>query len=85
MYQPTELDLRVSRLMERVKALDPDLGRELSNAYSDQMVEAENRAVILHGQQILAAIEGRGFGSTAGAPTFSEDSRWVPALAAVSA
>ena len=76
-YQRTENNLLIQRLMERVKALDPDLAGELSDARCREITEAEDRAVLLHGRQILAAIEGRGFGSTAGPSMYDDDSQWV--------
>jgi hypothetical protein len=79
-YQQTVVDLRVSELMSRVEALDPELYGELSTAHCDQMSETEDRAVLFHGRQILAAIEGRGYAGDAGAANYDDDSRWVAAL-----
>jgi hypothetical protein len=76
-YQRTENDLLIETLMKRVEALDPELAGELSNARCNGITEAEDRAVLLHGRQILAAIEGRGFGSTAGPSLYDDDSQWV--------
>jgi len=57
-----------------------DFAAELSNARIRELCEAEDKAVILHGKQILAAIEGRGFGSTTGPSLYEDDSLIVPAL-----
>jgi hypothetical protein len=58
--KPTPHDRLLDKLMERVRELDPDLATELSNARCDEITEAEDRAVLTHGRQILAVIEGRG-------------------------
>jgi hypothetical protein len=49
-YQRTETDERFRTLLERVKVLDPDLHRELSDAASQQLTEYEERAVRDHGR-----------------------------------
>jgi hypothetical protein len=76
-YEPTETQKRVSALMERVDEFDHDLANELSDTCGDEIREAEDRAVILHGRHVLATIEGRGFGSDAGHSDYFEDSRWL--------
>jgi hypothetical protein len=76
-YQRTENDLLIDQLMERVKALDPELARELSDARCNEITEAENRAVLVHGRNILAVIEGRGYSGEGNVWQYEDDSQWV--------
>jgi hypothetical protein len=81
---PTKADLRHSELLRLLEQLHPEpkaLLDELSNLIGDLWCEAETAAVILHGEQILAAIEGRGFAGTAGDSTYMDESRLVQLVA----
>jgi hypothetical protein len=81
--RPTRADIRRGELFDLLEVRHPEskgeLG-ELSDLVGETYNEGQDRAVILHGKQILAAIEGRGFADTAGTPTYDADSRLVPAL-----
>jgi hypothetical protein len=79
-YQPTENDLLMDTLMERVRALDPTLAGELSDARCNEISEAEDRAVLTHGRQILAVIEGRGFAGEGSVWRYEDDSTWARVL-----
>jgi wyosine [tRNA(Phe)-imidazoG37] synthetase (radical SAM superfamily) len=80
-YVRSEAERAADELMSRVH---DEMGREfagkLSDAHCRVLTEHEDAAVILHGKQILATIEGRGFGSTAGPSLYEDDSILVPAL-----
>lgn len=63
--------------MERVKVPDPELAAELSNARCDDITEAENRAVLIHGRHVLAVIEGCGYSGEGNVWQYEDDSRWT--------
>jgi hypothetical protein len=79
-YKPSANDLLVRQLMQRVEEIDFDLANQLSNAHGQQLVEYEDRAVLCHGRQILATIEGRGFSGEGNQVEYHHDSRWTRIL-----
>ena len=85
-YQPSEAEALATTLTEHVEAtLGKEFAGRLSDAHCTTLTEHEDRAVVLHGKQILAAIEGRGFAGTAGASTYMDDSILVPLIDRVEA
>jgi len=85
---PTRADLRHSELLALLEQLHPEskaLLDELSDLIGDLWCEAETAAVVHHGEQILAVIEGRGFAGTAGPSTYMDDSILVPIVERVAA
>jgi hypothetical protein len=79
-YQQTENDLLIEMLMDEVKALDPDLAARLSVARCNEISEAEDRAVLVHGRNILAVIEGRGYSGEGNVWQYEDDSHWTRIL-----
>ena len=80
-YIPSEAERTTRDLMARVQdEMGLDFANALSDAHCRVLTEHEDAAVIFHGKQILATIEGRGFGSTAGYSTYEDDSVLVPTL-----
>ena len=71
--EETEVEETMRALMKRVEALDPELHRQLSDAICSMTVEAEELAVIHHGEQILSVIEGRGYAGRGNVWGYDED------------
>ena len=77
----SEAEGAAAELMARVQdEMGLDFANALSDAHGRVLKEHEDAAVIFHGKQILATIEGRGFAGTAGLSTYEDDSILVPAL-----
>jgi hypothetical protein len=82
MNQPPELirereiyDLLIERHPESKELL-----LELDHIGSLLLTIAEDEAVVVHGQQILAALEGRGFAGAGSRAEYDADSQWTRAL-----
>jgi hypothetical protein len=72
---PTRADLRHSELLALLEQQHPEskaLLDELSNLIGDLWCEAETAAVVHHGEQILAVIEGRGYAGRGNTSDYEE-------------